>query len=550
MTASESESLDPYEVRSATDQAFWADAVADVIEAQDPDEPIAVKGGVSPSGVPHIGHFNEIMRGYFVAEALRDRGHEVRQVFTTDDKDRLRKVPRTLADLDWNIVGLGDVNAGALGKNLGKPYTDVPDPFECCDSYGAHFTNLLEQSAALVNVPVDFVSNTECYEQGKFEAVTRHVLERADTAREVLSEYQAKVDDSYVPFIPQCENCGKLTEGVTDVDVEAGTVDYTCIDSEAGNQTIEGCGHEGTATFREGKLPWRFEWPGQWQLLDVDFEPFGKDHAEGSWPSGEDIARNVLDIDPPVPMVYEWFTVDGDALSSSSGTLVTVDEVLEILEPEVFRYFFTKNPGKQRDFAIQHIDQLVDEFDQFERRYFGEEDGDEDELEFAERAYPMVVDEVREDRIRLPYTFAAVLGMTDDRELRVEMARREGHIPEAASEEAIDRALERVEKARTWAERTDNQYNYRLAEDLPAVEFDAATETALDELAEVVDSTDDPEEIQGHIYELAKANDVEVGDFFTAGYRLFLDDDQGPRLGPFLAALDRDFVVDRLRRES
>jgi lysyl-tRNA synthetase class 1 len=41
-----------------------------------------------------------------------------------------------------------------------------------------------------------------------------------------------------------------------------------------------------------------------------------------------------------------------------------------------------------------------------------------------------------------------------------------------------------------------------------------------------------------------------VGDFFTAGYRLFLDEDQGPRLGPFLAALDRQFVVRRLRLEG
>jgi lysyl-tRNA synthetase class 1 len=40
-----------------------------------------------------------------------------------------------------------------------------------------------------------------------------------------------------------------------------------------------------------------------------------------------------------------------------------------------------------------------------------------------------------------------------------------------------------------------------------------------------------------------------VGDFFAAGYRLFFDDEEGPKLGPFLARLDREFVVARLRRE-
>ena len=542
---------DPYGVGSSPDRAFWADAAADAVEARDPEKPIVIKGGVSPSGVPHIGHFNEILRGYFVAEALRDRGHEVRQVFTADDRDALRAVPRTLADLDGTIVGLGDVDAGALGRNLGVPYTDIPDPFGCCDSYGDHFTNLLASHAEAVGVPVEFVSNTDLYEEGAFEGVTRRILERADAARDVLAEYQAKVDDGYVPFVPQCANCGHLTEGVTGVDLEAGTVSYACTDREAGDEVIEGCGHEGVATLREGKLPWRFEWPAQWGVLDVDFEPFGKDHAEGSWPSGEAIAERVLDIEPPVPMVYEWFTLEGEPLSSSAGNVVTVDEALDILEPEVFRYFFAKEPLKQRDFSVENVDGLVDEFDRLEEIYFGEIEADERERELAERAYPMLVDEMRDGRVRIPYTFAAVLGMTEDPDLREEIARREGHVPEDAPEWAVEEALSRVERAREWARRTGNAFDYELKRgEMPAVEFDERTERALDELADFVAEGHDGDEIQGEIYETARRHDVPVGEFFAAGYRLFFDDDEGPKLGPFLANLDRDFVVERLRREQ
>jgi len=110
---SEDGAIDPHAVGSRGDgeggrdahHAFWADEVADEIDTRDPDEPIVIKGGVSPSGVAHLGNVNEIMRGYFVAEALRERGHAVRQVFTSDDKDPLRKLPRKLADSDGNIVG-------------------------------------------------------------------------------------------------------------------------------------------------------------------------------------------------------------------------------------------------------------------------------------------------------------------------------------------------------------------------------------------------------------------------------------------------------------
>ncbi|WP_114576036.1 lysine--tRNA ligase [Saliphagus sp. LR7] len=558
----------PYTLQDDGDDrhAFWADTVADRVEeriarhrragTRDEDDPIVVKGGISPSGVPHLGNVNEIMRGYYVAEVLRERGHDVRQVFTADDADPLRKLPRTLADLEGNLVDLGEVDAGALGRNLGVPYTEIPDPFGCCGSYGEHFSNIIQQSADALDVPIELHSTTELYESGRLEEATRHVLANRERAREVLSAYQDKVNDDYVPFNPRCSDCGKITETVTGIDLGENTVDYRCTDMKAGDRTIEGCGHEGTATLREGKMPWRFEWPAQWQALTVDFEPFGKDHAEGSWPSGEDVARNVLAIEPPVPMVYEWFTLDGEPFSSSEGNVILVSEVLEMLEPEVLRYFFAKDPTTARDFSIERLDQLVDEFDRFEAIYFGEVEASEDERAFADRVYPLVVGkeegelEDRRERIRLPYTFAAVLGMTDDPALREEIARREGHVPEDAPEWAIEEALARVERARTWARETGNEFDYELKRTvLPDHEFDADTERALEELADFIEAGNDAEAIQGEIYETAKRHDIDVGDFFGAGYRLFFDDEQGPKLGPFLAKVDREFVVARLRRE-
>ncbi|WP_134670996.1 lysine--tRNA ligase [Halorussus marinus] len=580
---------DPYVLQGAQPHPFWAESVAELILDREPEDPIVIKGGISPSGVPHLGNMNEIVRGYFVAEALRERGREVRQVFTADDRDPLRKLPRKLADLDGNVVDLGEVDAGALGRNLGKPYTAIPDPFGCCDSYGEHFSNLIERSADQLGIPVETVSNTELYESGEFEDVTRYLLEHREQARAVLSKYQDKADEEYVPFNPICGECGTVTETVTAVDLEASTVEYVCTDMEAGDRTIEGCGHEGTATFREGKLPWRFEWPAQWRVLGVDHEPFGKDHAEGSWPSGSDVARNVLGDTPPVPMAYEWFTLDGEPFSSSAGHVVMVQDVLELLEPEVLRYFFTKDPSKGRDFSVEHLDQLVDEFDAFERTFYGEDDGGEADPEIAAAAYPPVIrptlaarfdadgdpvseperpslpvaddarrartDELADgsfaDRVRLPYTFAAVLGMTDDPALREEIARREGHVPDDAPEWVVEFALSRVARAREWARRTGNEFDYDLKRtELPDVDLDPETEAALDELAEFVASHDDPEAIQGEIYETAKRHDIDVGEFFAVGYRLFFDEEQGPKLGPFLAKLDREFVLARLRREG
>ena len=529
--------------------AYWADTVADEIETREPDEPIVIKGGISPSGVAHLGNFNEIMRGYLVAQVLRDRGYQVRQVFTSDDRDPLRKLPRTLADTDGELVSLGEVDAEALGRNLGVPYTDIPDPFGEADSYAAHFAALLEADADRLDIPVEMISTTELYENGSFDPVIDRILADIEAARETIAQYQDKIDDSYVPFNPICSECGQVTETVTAVDPEERTIEYRCTGMAADGREIEGCGHEGTATFREGKLPWRFEWPAEWAVLGVDFEPFGKDHAEGSWPSGVDIARTVTAVEPPVPMVYEWFTLNGEPLSSSAGNVITVQDLLELLEPEVIRYFFARNPKKARNLDIQRLDQLVDEFDRFERAYFGDVE-DEHLGPFAKAAYPHVVDQVRDGRIRLPYTFAAILGMVDDRDLQVQLARDEGHIAEDTPQWAIDSALDRVERARNWARKLDNEYNYKLQADLPQVTFEASTATALEDLADFVEAGHDGEAIQSEIYDTARRHNLEVGEFFEAGYRLFFDDTAGPRLGEFLGDLERDFVVTRLRREG
>ena len=543
---------DPYLLQQAHAEGwadrFFAETVADAVLAREPDEPIIIKGGISPSGVAHVGNFNEIIRGWFVAEVLRERGHAVEQVFTSDDRDPLRSLPRQLADIDGAIVGLDDVDAGALGRNLGAPYSAIPDPFGARASYAAHFTALIETEVEQLQIPITMESTTALYESGAFDPYIARVLENVEQVRAVLGRFQDRVDDSYVPFNAVCRACGKITETIEAFDVDARTVTYRCTDLQIGDETMAGCGDTATVPFSAGKLPWRLEWPAEWDLLGVDFEPFGKDHAEGSWPSGVAIAEEVYDTGVPVPMVYEWFTLDGAPMSSSAGNVISVDHLLEMLEPAVFRYFFALSPQRARDLQLERLDQLVDAFDRFEAAYF-EPSGDAAVDAFAAAAYPHVVETVDPQVIRLPYTFAAVLGMTDDVELRREMARNEGYIDRSTDSARIERAMRRVDHARRWAQRMGNAYDYRLQPVLPEVQLDPAVIEALEAVAAVVDAGGDGGTIQTALYDAARAHDVEVSSLFAAGYELFFGQPQGPRLGEFLGELDAEFVAARLRRE-
>ena len=88
---------------------------------------ITFQTGYGPSGLPHIGTFGEVARTSMMINALnhiQKINHEL--ITFSDDMDGLRKVPDNVP------------NNEILKKNLGKPLTAIPDPFNKFNSFGEH----------------------------------------------------------------------------------------------------------------------------------------------------------------------------------------------------------------------------------------------------------------------------------------------------------------------------------------------------------------------------------------------------------------------------
>ncbi len=82
--------------------------------------------GYGPSGLPHIGTFGEVARTTWVRQAFTAlTGLPSRLIAFSDDMDGMRKVPDNVPNRDM------------LREYLGKPLTDVPDPFGTHESFGA-----------------------------------------------------------------------------------------------------------------------------------------------------------------------------------------------------------------------------------------------------------------------------------------------------------------------------------------------------------------------------------------------------------------------------
>ncbi len=533
---------------------FWIESLAEEAMARADKEGTIVtcRSGQSPSGAKHIGNINDNIRSFFVAKKVKEMGGEARHVQTHDDMDPFRKMPAKLADLDgeWHDASEFD----DMSPHIGRPLSSTPDPFGCCDSWAAHFAEVWESGCGALGLETDYFFNSNLYGEGKFDLFIRMALERSELASRIISSFQETKTSEYVPLNVVCENCGKLTGRVTGFDLEEGTVDYVCDERRlAGKYGTGACGGKGTVEWGGGnaKLPWRFEWPAQWLIFKTTLEPFGKDHYQGSWPSGKEIVEKVFDGRPPIPVLYEFFLVDGKKMSTRHGNVYIVQEMLEMMTPAEFLHFYTLRPEKQRDLDITHLYRLVDDYDLTERVYFGEDEADEKEKMNARGRYELATAEVPDSfPLKLSYTFSALLDQSwpeEGREERVEEQLAELGEP---SQREIDFALKRLSLAGVWAERhAPPEYTLNLAELNESVVSDEMRQV-LGETADALEGGASSEELLNLFRDACKERDIPLRKGFSTAYLLLIGEKKGPRLGSFLRSLDREWVLKRLRLQA
>jgi lysyl-tRNA synthetase class 1 len=87
----------------------WADIAAmRVIKERGDKETYVVASGITPSGTVHVGNFREVVTVAFVAKALEDLGKKVRFIYSWDNFDTFRKVPKNLHQNAFKAIYVGD----------------------------------------------------------------------------------------------------------------------------------------------------------------------------------------------------------------------------------------------------------------------------------------------------------------------------------------------------------------------------------------------------------------------------------------------------------
>jgi lysyl-tRNA synthetase class 1 len=174
--------------------------------------------GYGPSGLPHIGTFNEVLRTTMVRhayEALSDL--PTRLIAFSDDMDGLRKVPDNVP------------NQAMLTEYLGKPLTQVPDPFGKFESFAHHNNAMLRQFLDRFGFEYDFRSATEAYQSGQFDEALKSILRHYDAIMGVmLPTLRKERQATYSPVLPISPKSGIVLQvPVEVVDAETGLVRFT-----------------------------------------------------------------------------------------------------------------------------------------------------------------------------------------------------------------------------------------------------------------------------------------------------------------------------------
>lgn len=518
--------------------SHWADQMADKIIREKGDlDSYTCASGITPSGTVHIGNFREIITVDLVVRALRDRGKNVRFIYSWDDYDVFRKVPANMPDPE------------ILEKYLRYPITMVPDTTGRNENYARHHEVDIEKELPRVGINPEFLYQASRYRANRYAEGMKKALQNRELIKECLNEYRdeqhkMKPEDVYWPVSVFCGKCNKDTTEITGYDGEYG-ISYKC---ECGN-----CETADLRTFKGAKLGWRVDWPMRWNEEKVVFEPGGKDHISpgGSYDTAKLVSKKIYNWDAPITMRYDFVNLKGvpGKMSSSKGKVISLVDALEVYQPEVLRYIFA-GTRPNTEFAISFdldVNKVYEDYDKTERIVWGVDKAkSEDVLAKEKRIYILSQIDGKMPSV-MPYQIGfrmmTTLLQTYSGDIDAVIKSLGDVKPE--QEAALRR---RAQCAWYWirecAPSCAEDFCFALREDGSKADLSgdmlAAVRRVRDEVVPRVGSFALDKECQQAMYDIATELGLDAKALFTALYQALIGKDQGPRLASFMKIIGKE----------
>jgi len=465
--------------------------------------------GYGPSGLPHIGTFGEVQRTAMVRQAFQQISDiPTKLIAFSDDMDGFRKVPENLPKKKM------------LRTHLHKSLTKVPDPFGTHKSLAHHNNNKLREFLDHFGFDYEFKSATKSYCAGEFDAALCRMLEVYDKVMSImLPTLGDERKKTYSPFLPICpETDHVLQVPVLETNPSTNTIVYLRADGKKVETVVTG---------GKCKLQWKPDWAMRWYAFEVDYEMSGKDLLNSVQQSSR-ITRE-LGGNPPQNFTYELFLDEhGEKISKSRGNGLTIEEWLNYAPQESLSLFMYQKPKSAKRLHFDIIPRNVDEYLNFLNKYSSETSSQkiENPAWHIHGGAPPKNDS--------PLTFAILLNLasvcnTEDKAVLWGFITR--YAPNATPE--INPLLDALV-----------EYSIRYYKDFvkPAKKFRSPSNqerSALYSLATMLESVGpdtSAKDLQNIVFQAGKESGFEnLRYWFKACYEVLFGQEQGPRMGSFIA---------------
>ncbi|MBL1405127.1 MAG: lysine--tRNA ligase [Rhizobiales bacterium] len=474
-------------------------------------ETVLFETGYGPSGLPHIGTFGEVSRTVMVINAFRVLTEDkvpVRLLCFSDDMDGMRKIPTNVP------------NPEILEANMGKPLTDVPDPFGEYESFAHQNNARLRAFLDRFGFSYEFASSTEYYKSGKFDDMLKLCVEKYDAIMGVmLPTLGAERQATYSPFLPISPSTGRvLYVPMKSVNAADSTITF---DDEDGTEVTM------SVTGGNVKLQWKPDFGMRWAGLSVDFEMYGKDHHLNSKVYSR--ICSILGARPPEQFCYELFLDEnGEKISKSKGNGITIEQWLTYAPSESLSLFMYQKPKTAKRLHFDVIPRQVDEYFQHLAAYEGQS------IEQRLQNPVWHVHNGNPPKANMPISFSMLLNLVS--------------ASNAEDKETLWGFIS------TYADGVSPQTHPKLDELVgfaiayfrdfvkPNKKFRVPTEAeakalaTLDSKLAAMDASSDGDTIQTEVFSVGKEHEYEnLRQWFQALYQILLGQDQGPRFGSFIA---------------
>ncbi|MDX1916523.1 MAG: lysine--tRNA ligase [Rickettsiaceae bacterium] len=502
------------QIKSAQNSNSWpfieAFKILSKIKHKTPEKGyVLFETGYGPSGLPHIGTFAEVARTIMVQKAFEQICDiPTRLICFSDDLDGMRKIPSNIP------------NPEMLKEFINMPLTSIPDPFKVHESYGHYMNAKLRSFLDTFNFEYEFMSATETYKAGIFDAKLCEVIDKYEEIMDVmLPTLREERASNYSPFMPICEKTGQVLQTeILAVKKDSKTIVYKNPYGEI---------VESEVTKGKCKLQWKPDFGMRWAALDVDYEMYGKDHMPNS-KVYSDICT-ILGGLAPAQFFYELFLDElGAKISKSKGNSISIDEWLQYAPLESLGLFIYHSPSKAKKLYFDIIPKNVDEYISFSRKYHTEQD-------FAKKI-TNPLHHIHSGNVPIVETydisFAILLNLAsvcnpENKDVLWGFISNYNNKVNANNAPYLDKLV-------SYAL---NYYNNFIKAKKTYIKPNDTQIKLLEEIKSCLDSVDyniTAEELQTMIYDIGmRAGYENLRDFFKDIYMILLGQEEGPRLGSF-----------------